>query len=166
MLTEPRISVAHSSDEHLHNGGVKDTAANFEAQTNQTIVDKYRLLKMLKQRMTNIKRNFNERALALQQDKQEKCALLAIKIEKFCKNHKKLYPNNEHMIDVIEFMEKTKYFDEKAFKVRWKKQTLDVFMDELISYIPFVFFLIFLLIFLIIFFLIFFVIFLGNKNKG
>lgn len=151
MLTEPRISVVNSSDEHLHNGRVKDTAVNFEAETYQTIVDKYRLLKMLKQRMTNIKRDFNQRALALQQDKQEKCALLAIKIEKFCKNHKRLYPNNEHMIDVIEFMEKTKYFDEKAFKVVWKEQTLGVFMDELISYIPFVFFPWFFLIFFVFF---------------
>lgn len=116
MLTEPRVSYTKCSDEQSHSG-VKDTAADFQAQTNQTIVEKYRLLKVLKQRMTNTKRNFNQSVLKLQQEKLEKCEILAKKIENFCTNYKKLYPNQQHMIDVKEFTEKTKHFDGKEFKV-------------------------------------------------
>lgn len=67
--------------------------------------------------MTNIKRNFNESVLKLQQEKQQKCVQLATKIERFCANHKRLHPDKGHLIDVKDFTEKTKYFDGKAFKV-------------------------------------------------
>lgn len=112
-LTEPRTSHSKSSDEHLKSG-IKDAAADFEAQANQTIVDKYRELKLLKQQMTTMKSDFNDRVLKLQEEKLAKCALLANKIEKFRENYRKLYLKN---IDVEEFTEKVIYFDGKSFKV-------------------------------------------------
>lgn len=95
---------------------IRDTVADFEAQANQTIVSKYRSLKWYKQQMTKMKRNFNEKLLALQEEKQKKCALLCEKIAKFRQNYKKLYPN-ENDIDVETFSENTLYFDGKSFKV-------------------------------------------------
>lgn len=90
---------------------------NFEAQTNQAIVEKYRTLKSLKQQMTKIKKDFNENVLNLQEEKREKCARLSEKIEKFCKIHEKLHSNNGNLIDVKEYMDKFIQFDGKSFKV-------------------------------------------------
>lgn len=114
-LSEPRASQTKSCDENLRSGN-KDAVADFEAQANQTIVDKYRSLKMLKQQMTTLKRNFNDQVLKLQEEKLEKCAILTEKIEKFRQNYKILYPNNGN-IDVEEFIEEIIYFDGKQFKV-------------------------------------------------
>lgn len=93
---------------------MKDAAADFEQQANQTIVDKYRELKLLKQQMMTMKSDFNDQVLKLQEEKLAKCALLANKIEKFRANYRKLYPEN---IDVEEFTEEVIYFDGKSFKV-------------------------------------------------
>lgn len=112
-LTEPRTSHTKSSDENSKSG-MKDAAADFEQQANQTIVDKYRELKLLKQQMMTMKSDFNDQVLKLQEEKLAKCALLANKIEKFRANYRKLYPEN---IDVEEFTEEVIYFDGKSFKV-------------------------------------------------
>lgn len=112
-LSEPRTSQTKSCDEHVRSG-IKDVVADFEAQANQTIIDKYRSLKLLKQEMTTMKHHFNQQVLRLQEEKLEKCAMLTEKIDKFRQNYKKLYGEN---IDVEEFTEEVIYFDGKQFKV-------------------------------------------------
>lgn len=114
-LSEPRTSQTKSCDENVRSG-IKDVVADFEAQANQTIIDKYRSLKLLKQEMTTMKHHFNQQVLRLQEEKLEKCAILTEKIDKFRQNYKKLYPTNGN-IDVEEFTEEVIYFDGKQFKV-------------------------------------------------
>lgn len=117
-LTEPHMTHTKSSDEHLPNG-IKDGTGDIEAQTNQIIVEKYRLLKTLKQRMTKMKRDFNDRVLKLQHEKLEICAELSKKIKKFRQNYEQLCPNDKDLVDVEEFTENVIYFDGKSFKVRF-----------------------------------------------
>lgn len=115
ILAEPQTSCAKSSDDSQQHD-VKDAAAEFEVQANQTIVDKYRSLKLFKQQMTEMKRNFNEKILKLQHEKHTACEQLSEKIEKFRQNYKKLYANDKD-IDVDTFAENVLYFDGKSFKV-------------------------------------------------
>lgn len=112
------MSHTKSSVEHLPSR-MKDGTADIQAQTNQTIVEKYRLLKTLKQRMTKMKRDFNDRVLKLQQEKLDICAELSEKIKKFRQNYEKLCPNDTNILDVEEFSENVIYFDGKSFKVRF-----------------------------------------------
>lgn len=115
ILSEPRTSCTKSTNDSQQND-VKDAAAEFEVQANQTIVDKYRSLKLFKQQMTQMKRNFNEKILKLQHEKHTVCEQLSQKIEKFRQNYKKLYANDKD-IDVDTFTENVLYFDGKSFKV-------------------------------------------------
>lgn len=91
--------------------------ADFEAHANQTIVDKYRMLKTLKLQMTNIKRDFNECVLKLQNDKLRKCTILCGKIDELDRIYRKLYCKNDKRIEVKEHTEKVIQFDGKTFKV-------------------------------------------------
>lgn len=114
ILSEPRTSCTKSTDDSQQHDS-KDAAAEFEVQANQTIVDKYRSLKLFKQQMAKMKRDFNEKILKLQHEKHTACELLSMKIEKFRQNYKKLYANDD--IDVDAFTENVLYFDGKSFKV-------------------------------------------------
>lgn len=99
------------------NNGNRDTVADFEAQANQTIVEKYRMLKSLKLQMTKIKRNFNESVLKLQDEKLNKCAILSGEIKELGEIYKKLHHKNVNIIEVKEHTEKVIQFDGKSFKV-------------------------------------------------
>lgn len=116
ILSEPRTSCTKTIDDSQPTD-IKDAAAEFEVQANQTIVDKYRSLKLLKQQMTKMKRDFNDMILKLQHEKHTKCELLSEKIEKFRQNYKKLHAHNGD-IDVDTFTENVLYFDGKSFKVQ------------------------------------------------
>lgn len=116
-LTEPRVSLSTNSDENLQIGN-RDTVADVEAHENQTIVDKYRLLKSLKFRMTKIKRDFNESVLKLLDEKLKKSSILCSKIEELNRIYSKLHHKNKNnKIVVKEYTEKVAQFDGKTFKV-------------------------------------------------
>lgn len=115
-MTEPRSSYMKSVDEHSHSGA-RDAQSDFEAQTNQAIIEKYQTLKSLKQQMTKTKQDFNETVLKLQEEKQEKCAILSEKIEMFRGICEKLHANHDNLIDVKEHTDKFIQFDGKSFKV-------------------------------------------------
>lgn len=116
-LTEPRVSLSTNSDDNLQSGN-RDTIADFEAHANQTIVDKYRLLKSLKFQMTKIKRDFNESVLKLQDEKLKKSAILCRKIEELdCIYSKLHHKSGNNKIVVKEYTEKVAQFDGKTFKV-------------------------------------------------
>ncbi|XP_031617014.1 uncharacterized protein LOC116336928 isoform X2 [Contarinia nasturtii] len=114
-VLEPRISCSKSSDDNLECVNIEATA-DFEAQANQTIVNKYRLLKSLKQQMTQNKQDFNGIVLNLQEEKLKKCDILSEKIENLRQIYKKLYCN---MIDVNESSEIIVQFDGKSFKDKY-----------------------------------------------
>lgn len=116
IFSEPRITCTKSADNSSQQNDVIDAAADFEAQANQTIVNKYRSLKSLKQQMTKMKRDFNAKVLELQDEKRIKCTILSEKIEMFRENYKKLY-SNDNDIDVEEFTQNVIYFEGKSFKV-------------------------------------------------
>lgn len=80
------------------------------------IVDKYRELKLLKQHMTKMKRDFNARILKLQDEKRKKCAILSEQIEKFRHMYQKLCPHDGD-IEVDTLTENVLYFDGNSFKV-------------------------------------------------
>lgn len=100
----------------MHNGN-RETVADFEAQANQTIVEKYRMLKSIKLQLTKIKQNFNESVLKLQDEKLNKCAILSDKIEELDEIYRKLHHKHDNIIEVKEHTEKVIKFDGKCFKV-------------------------------------------------
>ncbi|XP_055326896.1 uncharacterized protein LOC129580473 [Sitodiplosis mosellana] len=115
-LAEPRFSFSTSSDENLHSDNW-DTAADFEAYANQTIVDKYRMLKSIKLQITKIKRDFNESVLKLQDEKLKNSSILCDKISELDRIYKKLHhKRHDNTIAVKEHTEKVTQFDGKSFK--------------------------------------------------
>lgn len=106
--------------------------ADFGSQANQTIVDKYRMLKSLKLQMTEIKRDFNERVLKLQDEKLKNCTILCGKIEELDRIYKKLH--HDDIIEVREHTEKVIQFDGKSFKVLMShriKKKFNIFLKAL-----------------------------------
>lgn len=118
-LTEPRSSFTNSIDGNLPSGA-KDAASEFEAKANQNIVDKYRMLRALKQKINHFKREFNKTALQLQEEKREQSLLLSNKIEKFRGILNKLHCDDGDVIHIDERTEQVIQFDGKSFKVTLK----------------------------------------------
>lgn len=95
------------------------------------------MLKALKQQITNIKREFNERALQLQAEKLERSLILSEKIEKFQQIFKKLHSNDSDTICIDERTEKVIQFDGKSFKVIQKLQDIALNTNFICSSIQF-----------------------------
>lgn len=116
-LAEPRSSFTKNIDENLPSGIKDAAAADFEAKANQNIIDKYRMLKALKQKITNLKREFNRRALQLQEEKREQSLILSDKIETFRQILNKLHCAAGDVIHIDERTEQMIQFNGKSFKV-------------------------------------------------
>lgn len=115
-MSKPKHRSDKNDGEQLRNQ-LKDIVAETQAETNELIAEKYKTLKSLKNRMFEMKRNFNRRVLNLQEDKELKCSLLSEKIEKFCKNNERIHPDLGQNIEIQNFTEKIVNFDGKAFQV-------------------------------------------------
>lgn len=70
--------------------------------------------------MTQLKREFNRIVLSLQQNKEEKCRLLSMKIQKFCRNYETLHPNEQlnRKIEIEECAETIESFNGTSFQVK------------------------------------------------
>lgn len=98
----------------------KDILTETQTEANKLITHKYNTLRSLKTQMNQLKREFNQNVLSMQQDKQEKCRLLSMKIEKFCRNYETLHPNgqlNDKMV-IKEYAETIQSFDGTSFQVK------------------------------------------------
>lgn len=116
-MNEPNGLFSQNNDEHIRSK-FKDIVTETQAETNKLITQKYNALMSLKNQMSQLKREFNRNILSMQQDKQEKCRLLSMKIKKFCRNHKTLHPNGNVKIEIDERTEIIQSFDGILFQVK------------------------------------------------
>lgn len=121
-MSEPTGLLSKVNDEQIRNK-FKDIVTETQAETNKLIAQKYNTLKSLKNQMTQLKRQFNGNVLSMQQDKREKCRLVSMRIEPFCRNYEALHPNvrlNDKM-NIEEYAETIQDFDGISFQVKNNK---------------------------------------------
>lgn len=116
-MNEPTGLFSMNNDEQIRSK-FKDIVAETQAETNKLITQKYNTLMSLKNQMTQMKREFNQIVLSMQQDKQEKCRLLSMKIEKFCRNYETLHPNGNVKMEIEGRAETIQSFDGTSFQVK------------------------------------------------
>lgn len=118
-MSEPIGLFSKNNDEQIRSK-FKDIVTETQTETNKLITQKYNALKSLKNQMTQLKREFNRNVLSLQQNKQEKCQLLSMKIEKFCRNYETLHRNGQLnlKIEIEEYAETIQSFDGTSFQVK------------------------------------------------
>lgn len=117
-MSEPTGLFSKNNDEQIRSK-FQDIVTETQAETNKLITQKYNTLRSLKNQMIQSMRDFNRNVLSMQQDKQEKCRLLSLKIEKFCRNYETLHPNGQlnDKMDIEEYAETIQSFDGTSFQV-------------------------------------------------
>lgn len=124
QLKEPAsVSYSKSIDELAK---IHDVTTNVRAHTSQLIIRKYELVTSLKQQMTDIKTDFNDKILKLQKSKHDKCQQLFEKIEKLKIICGKLKPGKQCKINFEVIQEKTVEFDGKSFKVNHRMSIISI----------------------------------------